>query len=198
MPETIAILLAGGESRRMGQPKALLDWHGRPLWQHLRDVLLAAGCARVLVSGNFPAGIAGAIADVIPAAIPDSTPGLGPLGGIATLAAPLKTGTTLLVVPVDLPLLDAATLRTLLTAKPDAAALHYATHALPARFRLDDAFRAALAACLADENPRRRSVQALAAALGAGELPLDAGAAQALTNTNTPEEWQRALDGRAG
>lgn len=190
MPETIAILLAGGESRRMGQPKALLDLHGRPLWQHLRDVLLAAGCAQVLVSGNFPADI--------PAAVADAAPGLGPLGGIATLVAPLETGSTLLVVPVDLPLLDAATLRTLLNAQPGAAALHYATHALPARFRLDDAFRAALAACLADENPRRRSVQALAAALGAGELPLDAAAARALTNANTPEEWQRALDGRAG
>lgn len=190
MPETIAILLAGGESRRMGRPKALLDWHGQPLWLHLRDVLLAAGCTRVQVSGNFPADI--------PAAIPDTTPGLGPLGGIATLAAPLQPGATLLVVPVDLPLLDVATLRTLLTAQPGAAALHYATHALPARFRLDDAFRDALAACLADENPRRRSVQALAAALAAGELPLDAGAAQALTNANTPEEWQRALDGRAG
>lgn len=190
MPETIAILLAGGESRRMGRPKALLDWHGRPLWQHLRDVLLTAGCTQVLVSGNFPVDI--------PAAIADTTPGLGPLGGIATLAAPLESGATLLVVPVDLPLLDATTLRALLDAQPDAAALHYATHALPARFRLDDAFRDALAACLADENPRRRSVQALAAALAAGELPLDAGAAQALTNANTPEEWQRALDGARG
>lgn len=189
MPETIAILLAGGESRRMGQPKALLDWRGQPLWQHLRDVLLAAGCARVLVSGHFPGAI--------PEAIADTTPGLGPLGGIATLAAPLENGTTLLVVPVDLPLLDAATLRTLLKAQPQAGALHYATHALPARFRLDDAFRTALAACLADGNPRRRSVQALAAALAAGELPLDAPAAQALTNTNTPEEWQRALDEHA-
>lgn len=189
MPDTIAILLAGGESRRMGRPKALLDWNGRPLWRHLHDVLLAAGCGRVVISGHFPVDI--------PEAIADTVPGLGPLGGIAATVAQLDVDATLLVVPVDLPLLDAQTLRALLTAQPRAAALHYATHALPARFRLDDAFRRALATCLADADPRRRSVQALAAALDAAELPLDARSARALANANTPEEWQRALDGRA-
>lgn len=172
----------------MGTPKALLEFHGRPLWQSLRDVLLAAGCRRVLISGDFPTAI--------PEAVPDREPGLGPLGGIATLIAPLPGDATLLVVPVDLPLLDAGTLRTLLTAQPRAAALHYATHALPARFRLDEHFRAALSACLADPDPRRRSMQALAAALGGGELPLDTRAERALSNANTPEEWQRALNAR--
>ena len=30
----VAILLAAGESERMGTPKALLDWHGQPLLSH--------------------------------------------------------------------------------------------------------------------------------------------------------------------
>ena len=31
---TVALLLAAGDSERMGSPKALLDWHGQPLLSH--------------------------------------------------------------------------------------------------------------------------------------------------------------------
>jgi molybdenum cofactor cytidylyltransferase len=36
---SVAILLAAGESRRMGAPKALVDWRGRPLIAHQLDAL---------------------------------------------------------------------------------------------------------------------------------------------------------------
>lgn len=32
--DVVALLLAAGESERMGAPKALLDWHGQPLLSH--------------------------------------------------------------------------------------------------------------------------------------------------------------------
>lgn len=44
-----ALLLAAGESTRMGDLKALLEWRGRPLIQHQIDELLAGGCAEVVV-----------------------------------------------------------------------------------------------------------------------------------------------------
>ena len=44
-----ALVLAAGESRRMGRPKALLDWGGKPLLQHQIDELAAAGCDPVVV-----------------------------------------------------------------------------------------------------------------------------------------------------
>ena len=44
-----AILLAAGESSRMGQPKQLLDWQGRPLVVAQVEALLAAGCRPVVV-----------------------------------------------------------------------------------------------------------------------------------------------------
>ncbi|MDE2745118.1 MAG: nucleotidyltransferase family protein [Chloroflexota bacterium] len=44
-----AILLAAGESTRMGRPKQLLDWHGRPLVAAQIETLLSAGCRPVVV-----------------------------------------------------------------------------------------------------------------------------------------------------
>ena len=44
-----AILLAAGESSRMGQPKQLLDWGGQPLIAAQTETLLAAGCRPVIV-----------------------------------------------------------------------------------------------------------------------------------------------------
>ena len=44
-----AILLAAGESTRMGRPKQLLDWHGRPLIVAQIEALLNAGCGPVVV-----------------------------------------------------------------------------------------------------------------------------------------------------
>jgi len=49
MPETVAILLAAGESRRMGRPKALLDWQGTTLLDYQISALQDAGVGRVVV-----------------------------------------------------------------------------------------------------------------------------------------------------
>ena len=44
-----AILLAAGESTRMGRPKQLLDWKGQPLVAAQTETLLDAGCRPVVV-----------------------------------------------------------------------------------------------------------------------------------------------------
>ena len=44
-----ALLLAAGESTRMGSPKPLLDWHGRPLIQYQIEQLRDGGCDLVVV-----------------------------------------------------------------------------------------------------------------------------------------------------
>ncbi|MEP6533943.1 MAG: nucleotidyltransferase family protein [Bryobacteraceae bacterium] len=48
-PKTAAIVLAAGESSRMGRPKQLLDFGGKPLLRHSVEVALAAGCSPVIV-----------------------------------------------------------------------------------------------------------------------------------------------------
>ena len=49
MPGIAAVLLAAGESSRMGQPKPLLPWGGRPLLRCQVDALLEAGASPVIV-----------------------------------------------------------------------------------------------------------------------------------------------------
>ena len=49
MPETVAILLAAGESTRMGELKALLPWQGQSLIAHQVQALSDAGVDRIVV-----------------------------------------------------------------------------------------------------------------------------------------------------
>jgi molybdopterin-guanine dinucleotide biosynthesis protein A len=74
------IVLAGGQSRRMGRDKAWLDWEGQPLLARVAHALRRAGCAEVLIVG----GDAPRIAALGLHAVPDRWPGEGPLAALAT------------------------------------------------------------------------------------------------------------------
>ena len=56
MPGAWAILLAAGESTRMGQLKAFLPWRGQTLLEHQISCLLEGGAERVLVVLGHRAG----------------------------------------------------------------------------------------------------------------------------------------------
>ena len=50
----IGLVLAGGQSRRMGQDKALMRYQGSTLIERASSLLKAAGCDEVLISRNAP------------------------------------------------------------------------------------------------------------------------------------------------
>jgi molybdenum cofactor guanylyltransferase len=96
------VILAGGESRRMGAEKALVPLAGRPLIVHVLD-RLEPQVERVLISANGdPSRFAGFGCPVVADASPQ-----GPLSGVlAALTFASDAGATHLVsTPVDTPFL---------------------------------------------------------------------------------------------
>ncbi|MGH9606338.1 MAG: molybdenum cofactor guanylyltransferase [Terracidiphilus sp.] len=95
--DAAGFVLAGGQSSRMGQDKALLPFAGQPLIVRALSILREAG---------LEAKIAGARSalDGVAVVFADAEPGLGPLSGIcaALAASPAQRAVFL---PVDLPLL---------------------------------------------------------------------------------------------
>jgi molybdopterin-guanine dinucleotide biosynthesis protein A len=103
-----AVLLAGGESRRMGQDKATILFRGQPLWEHQLDVLRSLAPAEILVSARTDP--AWRPADVL--FVADAQPSRGPLSGI-TAALSHATNNHLLVLGIDMPFMGARYLRDL-------------------------------------------------------------------------------------
>lgn len=111
-PHTGAVL-AGGQSRRMGEPKeGIVLWDGQPMIQHVLATL-GRVCRHVVIIGQCRGF---EIPDGSPLVrLPDLRPGGGPLAGIETL---LRSGldSGYLVVACDQPLLREPLLRRLVTA----------------------------------------------------------------------------------
>jgi molybdenum cofactor guanylyltransferase len=175
----IGVVLAGGQSTRMGRDKALLEWHGRPLLERQLEALRSSGVDELRVSGERP-GYHGIV---------DTQPGLGPLGGLAGIADVLSEDADLLVIPVDMPLLGAALLRRLRLEHPLARCVRCIDHVLPMRLRLDAQSRALLATLLGEPESRQRSLRALQQALGCDEIALDADETAQLADCNTEASW---------
>jgi len=94
----LGVILAGGQSSRMGADKATLSIAGTTLLDFMRVKLLSAGIDEIVICRNA----AGYLNDDIPQ--------LGPLGALYTLSQRYP-GRRALIVPVDMPLLSVATLK---------------------------------------------------------------------------------------
>ena len=108
-----AVILAGGQSRRMGLDKAFLDLGAKPLLARQIETVRAAGAIEIFISGRAGVDYSRFGCPVLG----DHFPGAGPLAGIeAALAA--ATHSRLLVLAVDLPRMDGAFLRRLAAISP--------------------------------------------------------------------------------
>lgn len=109
------VVLAGGQSRRMGRDKALVVVDGRPMAAAVADALRGAGCSPVLAVG----GDARALTALGLPVVADGWPGEGPLGAIVTALGHTLVPT--MVVACDLPWLSAEVIATVVAAagRPD-------------------------------------------------------------------------------
>ncbi|MDN7124734.1 molybdenum cofactor guanylyltransferase [Pseudidiomarina terrestris] len=169
-----AVILAGGASRRMGQDKALMQVAGRTQLDRMSALAHEAGCEQVLISRNGEGFIADEIAD------------RGPLGGVLS-ALPHCLYETLLLLPVDMPLLSADALQLLVE---QAGPAYFINSAMPCVLKNEPALRVYLTEQLCDDAGDR-SVRGVLNWSGAAAIawPYD----YQLQNTNTPQQWQRAL-----
>ncbi|HZP83875.1 MAG TPA: molybdenum cofactor guanylyltransferase [Chthonomonadaceae bacterium] len=188
--ETSAIILAGGQSRRMGQDKALLPMNGMTLLEHVVASLLRVATEVVVVAD---------VQDkyVLPCGrvLADTFPGSGPVGGILTGLTALREGRHI-VVACDMPLLNVAVLQLLLKAhtpewdavvpeingQPEPLCAVYAHTAAPRLMRfLENGGRAAREA-LSHLRVKR---------VGEGVLRRIDPELACFTNVNTPEDLAR-------
>jgi molybdenum cofactor cytidylyltransferase len=138
MKRLLAIVLAAGDGKRLGGPKALLAWPSpsgkdRPLAIAHAEDRLAADCAEVLIVTRktmIPA-LLGYVRPGIHLLSSDAGADLGPAGSLAFAVSRLPPGELILVTPVDTQPARAETVRALvdrLTAEPQLLAAKPSYH----------------------------------------------------------------------
>ena len=101
-----AVLLAGGESRRMGTDKARIIFRGKPLWKIQLALLRKLDPLEVFVSARTdpewrPEDVQ---------FVADNPPSRGPLSGLAAALAEMRS-THLLAIAIDMPFMSESYLR---------------------------------------------------------------------------------------
>jgi molybdopterin-guanine dinucleotide biosynthesis protein A len=182
------LVLAGGQSQRMGRDKGALTWHGKPQREFLADMLEPV-CAEVFISCRAEQ------APDLPTrhqVLTDTFLELGPFGALLS-AFRAQPDRAWLVVACDLPLLDQHTLDFLIAArcvKKIATAFTSPTDQMPEplitiwepkAYAVILSFLAQGYSCL-----RKVLIQSEAQLLTAPDP-------EALSNVNTREEWEAML-----
>ncbi|WP_334018403.1 molybdenum cofactor guanylyltransferase [Alteromonas sp. S015] len=147
----IGLVLAGGQSRRMGQDKALMRYHGRTLIDNASSLLQAANCDEVLVSRNAPGFLNDKIVDA------------GPLSGVHAAVEVLSKSDIhndnhceLLVLPVDMPQMAPELLRNLVSLGREAKRACYVENRfLPFYLPVTQNTKAILTHYLVEQGKRR-------------------------------------------
>jgi len=173
----LGIVLAGGLSSRMGTDKAKLIRQDKDMLAFSIGQLKSTGITDVIVSGNGY--------DVA-----DDYAQAGPLGGIYSALRKYQPQ-SVLVLPVDLPLLSTSLLTELLTkGQLSNKACCFEQHALPMYLPNNAYTELFFQKAFSNFNGKGPSARSLLKQVPSVQLPL--AATQQLMNTNTPQEWQQA------
>ena len=95
----IGLVLCGGKSTRMGYDKCLIEYHGLPQWEYIKNLLRKQGLEVFLSCGKDQVEHFKHEKCII-----DVYPSIGPMGGILS-AFKIKIDATFLVIACDYPLI---------------------------------------------------------------------------------------------
>jgi molybdenum cofactor guanylyltransferase len=165
LEQIAGVVLAGGRSSRMGRNKALLDYNGRPLVQHMVNLLQDLGLKNIFISGRL---------DGYPC-IEDDLSYAGPVQGIKSILKKQSGYKGYLFLPVDMPLLTAPMLEDLMAQENGG---YFIEWPLPAYITPPFVHFSG------------SSVYGFLEAQGVFPVQLPLAYETAMRNINTPEEWE--------
>ncbi len=102
--DAAGFVLAGGQSKRMGQDKTLVQVGGKPLIERALSILKGAGLSAAIAGARSNLSAYGAV-------VPDD--GQGPLSGVCAALRATEAEFSV-IVPVDMPLLPSSLVRVML------------------------------------------------------------------------------------
>lgn len=115
--DVTGVILVGGQSRRLGHDKVLLQFDGTPIIEHLHNLLKPLVHEILLIGHRRPEFDTFGFR-----VIKDIIPGAGPLGGIYT-ALMSSTTSFVFVVAGDMPFVSASLISTIVQERRDADAV---------------------------------------------------------------------------
>ncbi|MGY5449494.1 molybdenum cofactor guanylyltransferase [Agarivorans sp. MS3-6] len=174
------VVLAGGQSRRMGTDKAMLSLKGKTLLATKVNQLEAVLASPCYVSGYYPAF----------RCIADKGESHGPLSGILSCLEALE-GDACLIVPVDMPLLSNQVIDCLVQHYTDQPANYSCLNSVfPLVVQANASNIQLLKDVLDYSEQKQRSIKAFLSLIQATAVDLPQAMQASLINTNTPEQWQ--------
>ena len=177
---TSGVILAGGESSRMGRSKAELDLHGVSFLEHQVNKLRNIGIRDIVIAG-YPASIE----DV--RSVTDVYPRRGPLGGIHAGLLAIKEPRAL-VLAVDTPLLPPELLQQLIDSHKSDITVVSCSGALEPLIGVYS--KSLCPACEEILRGERTAIRRLYDTVGFAVVEYT-GDPTLLMNCNTPEDYER-------
>jgi len=180
--DCLGIILAGGQSSRMGENKAFLEINGKSMLENCQQLLAQCQLENIMISGSNSGGIEDLVVQG------------GPLAGIYTLIQKYQPK-SVLVLPIDMPFITAEHLQEL---KKKGSLAIKATHFdkcslpafIPVNSLLSEFLQQKFTSLAFLDTGKGPSFKQIFKLTDAQALPI--ADRDVLININTPEQWREA------